>query len=157
MWGEVEAAGLPDRRLTKRLGKLVEQLRQFPERSLPQVFGGWKETKAAYRFLDNERVSHAALVMGQRDETRQRIIDRDESTVLMVQDTSGFDFKHHPATDEMGPLENEHMHGFLTHSTLAVSADGIPLGVWEQQVWVRDPEETGKRHQRHQKVFEEKE
>ena len=157
MWGEVEAAGLPDRRLTKRLGKLVERLSQFPERSLPQVFGGWKETKAAYRFLDNERVSHAALMMGQRDETRQRIIDRGESTVLMVQDTTGFDFKHHPATDEMGPLENEHMNGFLAHSTLAVSADGVPLGLWEQQVWVRNPEETGKRHQRHQKAFEEKE
>jgi hypothetical protein len=33
----------------------------------------------------------------------------------------------------------------------------VPLGLLEQQVWVRRDEESGKRHQRHQHPFEEKE
>lgn len=77
--------------------------------------------------------------------------------VLLVQDTTSFNFSHHPATEGLGPLENEHSRGFLAHSTLAVSEVGVPLGLLQQQVWVRSEEEVGKRHQRHQRPFEEKE
>jgi len=42
---------LPDERLEKRLGRLVEQLSQGPTRSLPQACGSERDTKAAYRFL----------------------------------------------------------------------------------------------------------
>ena len=42
---------LPDERLNYRLERLVEQLSQKPEASLPQACGDWCETKAAYRFL----------------------------------------------------------------------------------------------------------
>jgi hypothetical protein len=106
-------------------------------------------------FWGNKRVSHEAIIEVQRAETRRRI--KDEERVLLVQDTSSFNFSHHPATTGLGPLENAHCRGFLAHSTLAVSRVGVPLGVIEQQVWVRGDEETGKRHQRHQRPFEEKE
>jgi len=42
---------LPDKRLNERLERLVDQLSQKPESSLPQACGDWRETKAAYRFL----------------------------------------------------------------------------------------------------------
>ena len=148
---------LGDARLEKRLDRLVERFSQVPAQSIPQVFGEWSDTKAAYRFFANPKVTHEALVAGQREETRQRIKERGEQTVLMVQDTTSFDFKHHPNTEGMGPLDNEYMRGFWAHSTLAVSAIGVPIGLWKQQVWVRDEAETGKRHQRHQRAFEEKE
>jgi hypothetical protein len=54
-------------------------------------------------------------------------------------------------------LENETCQGFLTHTSLATTADSVPLGVLAQQSWVRDEQETGKRHQRHQRPIEEKE
>ena len=41
---------LPDERLNKRLGRLVEQLSAAPEAGIPQACGGY-ESKAAYRFL----------------------------------------------------------------------------------------------------------
>lgn len=106
-------------------------------------------------FWGNERVSHQAIIAVQKAETRQRM--REEDTVLLVQDTTSFNFSHHPATAGLGPLENPHCRGFLAHSTLAVSRVGVPLGLIEQQVWVRSDAETGKRHQRHQRPFEEKE
>lgn len=106
-------------------------------------------------FWGNKRVSHEAIIEAQSAETLLRL--REEDKVLLVQDTTSFNFSHHPATVGLGPLENKHCRGFLAHSTLAVSRVGVPLGLLEQQVWVRRDEETGKRHQRHQRPFEEKE
>lgn len=108
-------------------------------------------------FFDNDRVEHGTLVAGQRAACEARIRERGEGRVLLVQDTTEFDFSHHPQTKEMGPLENKHMRGFLAHSTLAVSPDGVPLGLWSQAVWVRDKATWGKRHQRRARAFMEKE
>ena len=45
---------LGDVRRERRLIKLVEDLASQPMGSIPLVSGGWAETKAAYRLLDNE-------------------------------------------------------------------------------------------------------
>jgi hypothetical protein len=108
-------------------------------------------------FFDNERVEHTALVAGQRAACGARIKASGVATVLLLQDSTDFDFSHHPQTSGMGALENAHMSGFVAHNTLAVSPEGVPLGVWAQQVWVRAATTTGQRHQRHKRAFEEKE
>jgi hypothetical protein len=108
-------------------------------------------------FFDNERVAQTQIVAGQRAACVARIAERAEAVVLLVQDTTSFNFSHHPQTGGMGSLENQHMRGFLAHSTLAVSGSGVPLGVWDQQVWVRDVATTGKSQQRHEREFIEKE
>lgn len=82
---------------------------------------------------------------------------KEEAVVLLVQDTTSFNFKQHPAAEGMGALENEHSRGFLAHTTLAVSEAGVPLGVVEQQVWARRDEEAGKSRQRQKRPFREKE
>jgi hypothetical protein len=97
------------------------------------------------------------MVAGQRAACVERIKAQGEAVVLLMQDSTSFDFSHHPQTSGMGRLENEHMRGFWAHNTLAVSVAGVPLGVWEQQVWVREAATTGQRHQRHARAFEEKE
>ena len=114
-------------------------------------------SKPPIGFFDNERVTHRALMDGQGEATRHRIMQRGEEMVLLLQDTTEFDFSHHPQTGGMGSLENEFMSGFLAHSTLAVSGDGMPLGLLDQQVWVRAAAEAGKRHRRHQLPIEAKE
>lgn len=106
-------------------------------------------------FWGNKRVTHEAIIAEAREATKKKL--QGERLVLLVQDTTSFDFSHHPAASGMGILDNPYCHGFLAHSTLAVSEVGVPLGVMEQQVWVRREEETGKRHQRHSLPFEEKE
>jgi hypothetical protein len=106
-------------------------------------------------FWGNQRVSHEAILGQASAETQARLAE--ERRVLLVQDTTRFNFSHHPATEGLGPLENAHAVGFLAHSTLAVSEVGVPLGILKQRVWVRDPDETGKRHQRHARAFAEKE
>jgi len=100
-------------------------------------------------------VSHAAIITSGRAETLARLAG--ERLVLLVQDTTSLDFSHHPGTAGLGPLENAHCRGFLAHSTLAVSQVGVPLGLMEQQVWVRREEDTGQRAQRHERPLEAKE
>ncbi len=106
-------------------------------------------------FWGNERVSHAAIVSTVRQETLERM--QGESRVLLVQDTTSVDFSGHPSTAGLGALESKYSLGFFAHSTLAVSREGVPLGLLEQQVWARDEASTGKRAQRHERPFEQKE
>ena len=60
-WMERELAGCKfrDVRLEKRFRKLFEQLSGAPGESIPMVCQDWANTKAAYRFFSNERVSEA--------------------------------------------------------------------------------------------------
>lgn len=50
---EFETLDLGDVRRTRRLIKLVDDLSAQPTGSIPLACGGWAETKAAYRLLDN--------------------------------------------------------------------------------------------------------
>lgn len=105
-------------------------------------------------FWGNERVSQQAIMAQARQETLERLQGLER--VLLVQDTVSFNFSHHPGTTGLGALENKYTRGFLAHNTLAVSTDGVPLGLLEQQVWARDSE-GGLRDQRHQRPFADKE
>ena len=51
MQREIEAAGLRDKRLKKRLALLVDKISEAPQETLPEIFGRWGDVKAAYRFF----------------------------------------------------------------------------------------------------------
>jgi len=71
----------------------------------------------------------------------------DVSVVLAVQDTTELDVTGHGATSGLGPLRHGRERGLLAHSTLAVTPEGLPLGLLAQDVWARpEPGKTkGKR------------
>jgi hypothetical protein len=50
------ALDLGDKQRTARLIKLCGQLSAMPESSINQACGDWAETKAAYRFFQNDNV-----------------------------------------------------------------------------------------------------
>jgi hypothetical protein len=100
-------------------------------------------------------VTHEDILEGQRQSTLLRAANY--SRVLMVEDTATYNFSSHPATTGLGTLENKGCRGFLAHTTLVVSTDGVPLGVLEQLVWVRPDEEAGISEKRHERRFAEKE
>jgi len=156
-WVDDELAGvdLNDTRLEERLKTLVEQFSDNPGGSIPDVCGDWAGTKAAYRFFDNPKVSHAAIMDSHREACVKRI--EGEERVLVLQDTTTLNFSHHPATTGLGPLENPKQRGMLVHTSMAVSTAGVPLGILDQKVWVRDPAEVGQRHRRKARPIEEKE
>jgi hypothetical protein len=143
---ELRFADLGDKRLNRRLERLVTALADKPAASVPHALDDWGQTKAAYRFWDNDRVAAAAI----RDAHRQATVARlpDAGVVLAIQDTTTLSFTGHKAVQGLGYLTKRHQRGLLVHSLLAVTDDGVPLGVLHQQVWARATKRFGRRRTR---------
>jgi Transposase DNA-binding/Transposase Tn5 dimerisation domain len=159
MWSSLELrhVDLGDRRLNRRLVKLVDDLLAAPEASVPQASGDWAATKAAYRFWDNPRVDPGDIRAAHRNVTLERLDGHRDGPILAVQDTTSFDFTDHPATTGLGYLAHGKRRGLWLHTALAVSAAGVPLGPLDQRTWTRDPATLGKRARRNKKETSEKE
>lgn len=145
-WAMIELGhtDVGDRRRTLRLVRLVAALVHRPASSLPGACGTWAATKAAYRFLDNEDVEPEAVLSGHRQSTLKRA--GEHPLILAVQDTTAYNFSSHRATRGLGPIGkrsgNSPPTGFFMHSSLAVTPEGVPLGLLAHKLWVR-PEAEG--------------
>ena len=158
-WAEEEfgRAPLGEVRLRRRLCTLARDLYARPLAALPQACGTRAKTKAAYRFFDHVRVNLPSILVSHYQSSAARA--GRESMVLAVQDTTSLNYSLHPATQLLGPIgsDADGAVGMLVHSTLAFNLAGTPLGLLDVQCWVRDPEEFGKKHQRHELPLEAKE
>jgi hypothetical protein len=137
---------LGDARREARLYHVVEQLAAQPDAGLPQACGDEAATTAAYRFFRNETIAPTAIRTSLAAATVVRC--QAQARVLAIPDTTTLDYTHYPATTGLGMLDAPDRQGLIVHSTLAASVAGVPLGLLDQQVWVRDPAPTGKRQQR---------
>jgi hypothetical protein len=146
---ELKYARLPDKRLNRRLIKIVENLAQQPHASIPQASGDWANTKATYNFWQSERVDAEDIIEAQQKPTVQRASK--EKIILAIQDTSDFNFTHHRGkNEEQGfgmTCAQKYVKGLKVHSIMASTTKGVPLGVIEQQIWTR-PLKTKKKKSR---------
>lgn len=159
-WAVVElgGAGLGDPRRTQRLVTLTAAITKHPNSSLPGACGSWAATKGAYRFFSNKAVDPEDITAAHRQSTLKRIAAHD--MVLAVQDTTAYNFTSHRAIQGLGPVGKSGVDsaGFLVHTCLAVSPEGVPLGLLGQKLWVRpEPDGRAKRNQRKHLPVEEKE
>ncbi len=118
---ELGHARLADRRLVKRLTTIATNFAQHPTAAIPQACGSWKQTKAAYRFFDNDTVEPEAILAAHGQATVQRM--QAHPVVLCAQDTTTLNYSTHPQTRGLGPISNnrDKTLGLLLHSTLALS------------------------------------
>jgi hypothetical protein len=152
---EFAAIDLGDLRREKRLGRVAGHLFAAPQASIAGACGGWDETMAAYRLLEGEEVTPAAILASHRAMVLARA--REQATVLVVQDTSEIDFTSMKTMEGRGPLNDEGRRGFFLHSLYALSAQGLPLGVLAAQLWAREDKSFRQGTLRKQKPIEEKE
>ncbi|MBP2312960.1 IS4/Tn5 family transposase DNA-binding protein [Azospirillum soli] len=97
-WIEDELAGchFADERLGRRLSTLLDQMAGAMGDSIPLACQDWANTKAAYRFFANDRVSEAVILAGHFGSTRQRVAAT-TGPLLVIQDTTEFSFqREHP-------------------------------------------------------------
>jgi hypothetical protein len=120
-----------DARRTQRLVDLAESLGQRPTASLPEACGDAASLKAAYRFFDNDDIPAEAILTSHVQATDTRL--REQSLVLAVQDTVYLDWSHHPATEGLGPLVQDYRQGLLSHNTVAITPDRVPLGILQHR------------------------
>ena len=149
-WIDRELAGseFRDARLNKRFRKLFEQLSDGIGESIPLVCQDWANTKAAYRFLSNHRVTEAEILTGHFQSTRERFAATD-ATVLILHDTTEFSY-HRADVQAVGILHRSPIGldrngnprhyvvcGIQMHSSMAVTTDGLPLGLTAMKFWTR--------------------
>jgi len=142
---ETATADLGDKRLNKRLSNVLEMLSRKPTGSIPAASKGWDETKAAYRFLDNEAATLSSVLKPHRQATEERI--KKEAVVLLPQDTTELDYSSKKQTQGLGKLNYDNQLGMHLHSTLALTPDRICLGVVHAEVLVREKLGGSKRSQ----------
>ena len=149
-WIARELAGseFRDGRLNKRFRKLFEQLSDGIGESIPLVCQDWANTKAAYRFLSNQRVTEAEILSGHFQSTRDRFAATEE-VVLVLHDTTEFSYHradrqavgilHRSAIglDRDGKPRHYVVCGIQMHSSLAMTTDGLPLGLTATKFWTR--------------------
>lgn len=140
-WAQAELHDLElgDARRTQRLIKLVDDLSAQPTGSIPLACGGWPETKAAYRLLDNPAVEWREILEVHTARTVARMAG--QPVVLCIQDTTELDFTSQPGIAGLGRLSYEAQHGLYAHPTLAVTPAGLALGVLDAWMWARKPKE----------------
>ena len=151
-WVDREIAGCEfrDARLGKRFRTLLERIGSDIGQSIPFVCQDWANTKAAYRFLANHRVSEADILSGHFQSTRERVAAAND-LVLVLHDTTEFTYQRDRPeligitkciTNSKRDLAgNPRMYtacGILMHSSLAITTAGLPLGLCAVKFWTRD-------------------
>jgi hypothetical protein len=124
---ELQFADLGDKRRNKRLVPLVADLAVQPHASVPQASGDWAATQAAYEFWSSPHIKAQAIAQAHQKSTLERV--KQHSIVIAIQDTTQFNFTHHPSKKGMGYLDNANSRGLKVHSVLCSSGNGVPLGV----------------------------
>jgi hypothetical protein len=146
---EIDETAFKDVRLGRRCAELVKRLSAGMGGSIPFACQDWASTKAAYRFLSNPKVEEADILRGHFLATRQRY-DACGGPVLLLQDTTEFTYQRrdpgavgftksvNSGRDKEGRLRHHALCGILMHSSLAVTTEGLPLGLSAVKFWNRD-------------------
>ena len=146
---EVNLGAFKDARLGSRFVEILRCLSDRMGGTIPLACQDWASTKAAYRFLSNPRVEEGDILSGHFDATRSRYAAT-QGTVLLLQDTTEFTYQRrnphdvgftksvNSGRDSEGRLRHHAVCGILLHSSLAVTTDGLPLGLAAVKFWNRD-------------------
>jgi hypothetical protein len=149
-WIDQEAAGcrFKDLRLGKRFGKLLEMMSEGIGESVPYACQDWANTKAAYRFFSNAKVTEDQILAGHFQATGDRLARADQK-ILILHDTCEFSFQRDKDSKigllgrpscgkgKDGRIKFITVRGILMHSSLAITLEGLPLGIAAIKFWTR--------------------
>ena len=131
-------------------------LAKRPQDSFNQAFPDWGQTKAAYRFIENERVSVEALEAPIHEATVRRCAS--QKVVIAVQDTTTLVFDSARQAEGLGTVNNSpKTRGMFYHPVLGLDEEGLVLGLVHQQRWCRGAKVAHKAKDRRQRRIEDKE
>jgi hypothetical protein len=115
--------------------------------------------KAVSHILHHKKVTASDLLGGHIAATVSRVKKQDTPLVLVASDTMVCDFTCHKAVTGLGPItdKSHKSRGFLVHSALALTTEGVPLGLLYQESWARDPERSDPAKPLRQREYTDKE
>lgn len=148
---ELATLSLGDKRLNKRAKKILTQLSRNPTDSIPVACSGASETKATYRFFDNDQVTSEKIQETHFEATLARMSQH--SVVLIPQDTTVLSFNTQYERKDAGPTTKDSSHGIYLHSAIAVTPDKVCLGVVSSKQWYREALQKLTRKERTRKDY----
>jgi Transposase DNA-binding/Transposase DDE domain len=138
-------AVLGDRRRSKRLVALADQIMQHPAGTWPDKLPDPADLDAFYRLVNRPEVTHAAVLAPHRAETLRQMHAATE-VVLILHDTTELDYTGLESID-LAPIGGGNNRGYLCHNSLAVTASGHVLGL-ANQILFRRPRRSKKEKKR---------
>lgn len=145
-------------RIIKRFQKTMATLSKKLGESIAAASSNKSEAAAIYRLIDNEKLTEEVILDAHRKSTIERISESGEKIILNVQDTTELNYTGHKKTVGLGEYGTEkNSKGLIVHSSIAVTTQGVSLGLLDQKIWARDPAERGKSKDNRKRPIEEKE
>ena len=153
-WIIEELSGLSfgDKRLKKRAQKILKHLSRNPTDSIPTACRGSGETKAAYRFFDNERVTPEEIDKTHVEATLARM--QEYPVILIPQDTTVLNFSTQHDRKDAGPTTKDSTKGMHLHCAIAVTPEKVCLGAVSSKQWHREELQKLTRKERTRKNYE---
>lgn len=148
-----------DQRLKSRFFKIIDAFAASPGKSTWAATGSRSSAKAAYRFFSNSEISKDELLDSISRATVEKIKCADAEWILAVQDTTTVGFGDRKAIQGMGYYCSTEQRGMLVHSCIAVTDQGIPLGIIYQETNTREKpkDDSQTKEQKRSRPIEEKE
>jgi hypothetical protein len=156
-WTRSEMAGVEvwDQRCRGSLERICAQVLARPEESFSAACGpGLRQ--AGSRIFGAAQMSVQKMLAGHVAQTARRC--REQVEVIVAQDTTDLNYTTHKGAKGLGPINaNPASRGLLMHTALALTGEGVPLGLLSQETWARDPVTFGTAAQRRRRPVAEKE
>lgn len=136
---ELSQSRFSDKRLGKRLIKIVKQIDDKIGNSIPTACQDWVYTKAAYLFFSNPNLTEEEILSGHFHSKKLRL-DATSGPILVLHDITEMAYKRkspegigytRKCANRKGLFDQEKkraMCGVLMHSSLVLTPEGLPLG-----------------------------
>ncbi len=149
---------LGDKRRTNRLCQVASGLADHIGESVVNCCSDKASIEGAYRLIRNDSVDPREIAEGGFKSIAEQA--RQSELLIAAADTTTLSFKHSIAED-LGHITSQpdsKSKGFIVHSVLLLDGQTEKtIGLIEQSRWLRDGDNTSKKHLRKVRAYEEKE
>lgn len=163
-WAEKEFGGalLGDTRLSRRLVEVAGEKAENPGRAFTGVAkGDWPKVKGYYRMIDapeDSAVTMANILCPHRERTAGRM--KGQHRVLCIQDGTDLDYTTLSQCSGLGVIGSNQTgaksKGLHLHSMMAVTGDGLPLGILRAECTASEAKDKGEDRSRATPIEEKK-
>jgi len=159
MWSMLEMtnANIKDARRRKSMAMVLANVARQPGVAFTAA-AGHGGRQAAHRLFSDEQLTIPDLLGGHYEQTVKRIhSEAGSNLILVVQDTTEFDFTGLKKASGLGYINDTAARGIFGHAAMALTPDGLPLGLLHLHLYVRDDADYGKRAERRDRSVTDKE
>lgn len=146
-WAEDEFGGarLGDERRVARLVAVAAQVLRNPSGKITKVFGTEAEREGAFRLVENEAVDTREIALAAHLSCARR--GSGEPFVFVAVDETSLRFIDRTGQKRLGIVGARRVGatGLQVMTAMAISAEGLPLGLCGQEIWAREKRSKGKR------------